>query len=117
MTRPPDRRSTLAPMWLAIATFPLAAVLIVLLPGPDTLVVVRNLVRGGRAMAAKTVLGVLSGLGVWVVTAALGLSAVLRASEDAYLALRLTGAAYLVWIGIQSLRSRGQVATDAPTKR
>jgi threonine/homoserine/homoserine lactone efflux protein len=102
-------------MWLAIATFTLAATLIVLLPGPDTLVVVRNLVRGGRAVAARTVLGVLSGLTVWVVTAALGLSAVLRASEDAYLALRIAGAAYLVWIGIQSLRSRGSVDAVDPT--
>jgi threonine/homoserine/homoserine lactone efflux protein len=97
-------------MWFALGTFTLAATLIVLLPGPDTLVVVRNLVRGGRGVAAKTVLGVLSGLMVWVVTAALGLSAVLRASHDAYFGLRIVGAAYLVCIGIQSLRSRGQVA-------
>lgn len=104
-------------MWLALGTFTLAAVLIVLLPGPDTLVVVRNLVRGGRGTAAKTVLGVLCGLFVWVVTAALGLSAVLRASEDAYLALRIAGAAYLVWIGVQSLRSRGQVASEDGKRR
>ncbi len=104
-------------MLLAIATFTLAATLIVLLPGPDTLVVVRNLVRGGRVVAAKTVLGVLSGLAVWVVTAALGLSAVLRASHDGYLALRIVGAAYLVWIGVQSLRSRGQVAESSGERR
>jgi threonine/homoserine/homoserine lactone efflux protein len=60
---------------------------------------------------------VLSGLTVWVVTAALGLSAVLRASEDAYLALRIAGAVYLVWIGIQSLRSRGQVAAEDSKRR
>lgn len=93
-------------MMLALVSFSLAAVLIVLLPGPDTLVVVRNLVRGGRASAARTVSGVLTGLVVWVVTAALGLSAVLRASHEAYLTLRLVGAAYLVWIGVQSLRAR-----------
>ena len=51
----------------------------------------------------------LSGLVVWVVTAALGLSAVLRASSDAYLVLRVAGALYLLWLGVQSLRSRGQV--------
>jgi threonine/homoserine/homoserine lactone efflux protein len=53
------------------------------------------------------VLGVLSGLAVWVVAASLGLSAVLRASHTGYDALRVVGAAYLVWIGIQSLRSPG----------
>lgn len=90
-----------------MATFLPAAILIVLLPGPDTLVVVRNLLRGGRRCAARTVLGVLTGLTVWVVTAALGLSAVLRASHDAYLGLRIAGAVYLVALGVRSLRSRG----------
>ncbi len=94
-------------MLVALATFSVAALVVVLLPGPDTLVVVRNLVRGGRATAARTVLGVLSGLSVWVVTAVLGLSAVLRASHDAYLGLRTAGAVYLVYLGVRSLRSRG----------
>jgi len=104
-------------MLLALLTFTLAATLIVLLPGPDTLVVLRNLVRGGRSTAIRTVLGVLAGLLCWVVTAALGLSAVLRASADAYLALRIAGAVYLVWLGITSLRSRGQAAPGQPTRR
>jgi threonine/homoserine/homoserine lactone efflux protein len=94
-------------MLFSVGTFTVAAVLIVLLPGPDTLVVVRNLVRGGRATAVRTVLGVLSGLVVWVIAAAAGLSAVLGASHEAYLGLRIAGAVYLVWLGVQSLRSRG----------
>jgi threonine/homoserine/homoserine lactone efflux protein len=96
----------------SLVTFSLAATLIVLLPGPDTLAVVRNLVRGGRRLAIRAVLGVLSGLVVWVVTAALGLSAVLRASHDAYLGLRLAGAAYLLYLGVTSLRSRGEPGPD-----
>jgi threonine/homoserine/homoserine lactone efflux protein len=104
-------------MLLALGTFSLAATLIVLLPGPDTLVVVRNLVRGGRRVAARTVLGVLSGVSVWVVTAAAGLSAVLRASHDAYLCLRIAGAAYLMFIGIKSLRAHGALPTDQPSRR
>jgi threonine/homoserine/homoserine lactone efflux protein len=97
-------------MLASLTAFSLAATLIVLLPGPDTLVVVRNLVRGGRRTALRTVLGVLSGLTVWVVTAALGLSAVLRASHDAYLGLRIAGAIYLFWLGIKSLRTRSATA-------
>ena len=104
-------------MLVSLTTFTLAAVLIVLLPGPDTLVVVRNLVRGGRRVAARTVLGVLSGLVVWVVTAALGLSAVLRASHDAYVGLRVLGAAYLIYLGVRSLRSRGAGAGTGPNRR
>jgi threonine/homoserine/homoserine lactone efflux protein len=109
-------------VFAAVAAFTLAAALIVLLPGPDTLVVLRNLVRDGRRTAALTVVGVLSGLSVWVVTAALGLSAVLRASHDAYTAVRMLGAAYLLWLGVQSLRSRtaptdaGPAATAPPPR-
>src|ERR1700722_12599132 len=99
-------------MLVSVATFTVAAILIVLLPGPDTLVVVRNLVRGGRSTAIRTVLGVLSGLTVWVVTAALGLSAVLRASHDAYLGLRITGACYLIFLGLRSLLSSGKRVPD-----
>ena len=109
------------PVLTAVLTFTLAATLIVLLPGPDTLVVLRNLVRGGRRTAALTVLGVLSGLVVWVVAAALGLAALLRASEAAYTALRWAGAAYLLWLGLQSLRSRslapGTAEAPAPRRR
>jgi threonine/homoserine/homoserine lactone efflux protein len=94
-------------MLVSLAEFALAATLIVLLPGPDTLVVVRNLIQGGRRRAVLTVLGVLSGLTVWVVTAALGLSALLRASHDAYIGLRIAGAVYLVFLGVRSLRPRG----------
>jgi threonine/homoserine/homoserine lactone efflux protein len=106
-------------MLLSLGTFAIAATLIVLLPGPDTLVVLRNLVRSGRSAAVRTVLGVLSGLTVWVVTAALGLSAVLRASHQAYLGLRIAGACYLVWLGIQSLRARGAAldSLDVPSRR
>lgn len=93
-------------MRTAVLTFTLAAVLIVLLPGPDTLVVLRSLLRHGRARAALTVVGVLTGLAVWVTAAALGLSALLRASENGYTALRIAGAGYLVWLGVVSLRAR-----------
>jgi threonine/homoserine/homoserine lactone efflux protein len=93
-------------MLAALLAFTATAALIVLLPGPDTLVVVRNLLRGGKRRAALTVLGVLTGLTVWVVTASLGLSAVLKASHTGYDILRFVGATYLVWIGIQSLRSK-----------
>jgi threonine/homoserine/homoserine lactone efflux protein len=90
----------------ALLGFAAASVLIVLLPGPDTLVVVRNLLRGGRRRAAATVVGVLSGLVIWVLAASLGLAAVLRASHTGYEVLRYVGGAYLLYIGIQALRSR-----------
>jgi threonine/homoserine/homoserine lactone efflux protein len=93
-------------MLVAVTTFALAAALIVLLPGPDTLVVIRSIVRGGRTRGIATAAGNLVGLSVWVAAAALGLSALLRASHLGYEILRIAGAAYLIWLGVQSIRFR-----------
>jgi threonine/homoserine/homoserine lactone efflux protein len=101
---------------LAVAAFALASVLIVVLPGPDTLVIVRGIVRGGRRRGLTTAAGILCGLGLWVAAAVLGLAAMLRASEIGYEVLRVVGAAYLVWLGIQALRKRGR-DTDAASPR
>ncbi len=103
-------------MLLAVAAFALASVLIVVLPGPDTLVIVRGIVRGGRRRGLTTAAGILCGLGLWVAAAVLGLAAMLRASEIGYEVLRVVGAAYLVWLGIQALRKRGR-DTDAASPR
>lgn len=103
-------------MLLDVAAFALASVLIVMLPGPDTLVIVRGIVRGGRRRGLTTAAGILCGLGLWVAAAVLGLAAMLRASEIGYEVLRVVGAAYLVWLGIQALRKRGR-DTDAASPR
>lgn len=97
-------------MLLSLLAFIGAASLVILLPGPDTLVVLRSLLRDGLTTARRTALGVVTGLSIWVAAAVLGLSAVLRASHDGYNVLRLVGAAYLCVIGIQALRSRGASA-------
>lgn len=92
-------------MLVALGSFSLAAALLVLLPGPDTLVILRSIVRGGRRRAIATVLGIQTGLLLWITAAVLGLVALLHASEVAYGVLRVVGAAYLIWLGVQSLRS------------
>jgi threonine/homoserine/homoserine lactone efflux protein len=92
-------------MLVAIATFAAAATLVILFPGPDTLVVLRSVLRGGRTRGLTTAAGILTGLTGWVLAAALGLAAVLRASELAYNVLRIAGACYLLWLGMQSLRA------------
>ena len=76
---------------------------IVVLPGPDMALVLQNgLVRGRRA-AVETALGINAGLLVWAVAAALGIAALLHASAPAFTALKLAGAAYLVWLGVRAL--------------
>jgi threonine/homoserine/homoserine lactone efflux protein len=101
---------------VSLATFAVAAALIVLLPGPDTLVMIRSLVHGGRRRGVATAAGVLCGLAIWVSAASFGLSALLRASRVGYDVLRFAGAAYLIWLGVQSLvlrRSRMQPSAPA----
>jgi threonine/homoserine/homoserine lactone efflux protein len=100
-------------MLVALGAFAIAATLIVLLPGPDTLVVIRGLLRGGRSRGLATTLGVLCGLVLWVTAASLGLSAVLQASKVGYDVLRVVGAVYLMWLGINALRTRGAVPDPA----
>ena len=104
-------------MLLSLLAFVGAATLIVLLPGPDTLVVVRSILRGGRRAGILTALGNLCGLSMWVSAAAFGLAAMLEASELGYAALRIVGACYLVFLGVQAWRSRGRVEAPNDPRR
>ncbi len=76
-----------------------------MLPGPDTAVVTKNILVHGRRAGFGTSVGVCTGLFLWTVAAALGVASVLRASHVAFTALRLVGAAYLVWLGVQAFRA------------
>lgn len=103
----------------AVLSFTVAAVVLVLLrvaAGPGHAGRGAQPRPGGRRAGIRTAAGVLCGLAVWVVAAVLGLSALLRASEVGYEALKIVGACYLVWIGVQSLRALrrpvGQEAID-----
>jgi threonine/homoserine/homoserine lactone efflux protein len=90
-------------MTATLAAFALAATLLILAPGPDTMLVLRNTLRGGRPAGWVTAGGTMSGLLLWATAAAFGLSALLRASTTGYDALRIAGAAYLAWLGVTSL--------------
>jgi threonine/homoserine/homoserine lactone efflux protein len=94
-------------MTAALLAFALTATLVILAPGPDSMLVMRNTLRRGRSAGWITACGTLSGLLVWAVAAALGLSALLRVSHVGYDILRLAGAAYLIWLGATSLWPRG----------
>ncbi|TAM91874.1 MAG: LysE family translocator [Jatrophihabitans sp.] len=103
-------------MLVAVAAFTVAAVFIVLLPGPDTMVVVRNILRGRHA-GTMCALGNLCGLALWVSAAVLGLAAMLQASEVGYTVLRVVGAVYLGYLGVQAWRTRGRVETESESDR
>jgi RhtB (resistance to homoserine/threonine) family protein len=90
------------------------AALLIIVPGPDTAIVTKNAFLHGRRAALGTALGVNTGLLVWTVATALGLAALVRASDVAFTVLKIAGAAYLVWLGIQALRDARRPATDEP---
>jgi RhtB (resistance to homoserine/threonine) family protein len=77
--------------------------LLTITPGADMAMVSRSAFLGGRRAAFATTLGIAAGCMIWAIASAAGVAAVLAASETAYDALRLAGAAYLVWLGVQSL--------------
>lgn len=93
-------------MWNALAALVAASFLIALSPGPGTALVLRQSARGRRG-AVAVVAGMEVGVLVWAVAAALGLSVLLTASEVAYHALRITGAVFLVYLGVRAIRSAG----------
>ena len=90
-------------MTTALLGFALASTLVILAPGPDSMLVMRNTMRGGRRTGWVTACGTLSGLAIWALAAALGLSALLQVSHVGYDILRFCGAAYLIWLGVTSL--------------
>ena len=86
-----------------LPAFVALAVFVIVTPGPDTALTVRNTISGGRRAGVATAAGVSSGLAVWTLATAAGLSALLVASEPAFMALKYAGAAYLVFLGLQTL--------------
>jgi threonine/homoserine/homoserine lactone efflux protein len=84
--------------------FLVVAIVVIVAPGPDFALTVRNSLTRGRGFTSA--LGVVTGQLAWVLATAAGLAAVLVASRPAFEALRLLGAAYLVWLGLSTLLSR-----------
>ncbi|WP_369149003.1 LysE family translocator [Streptomyces sp. R44] len=104
----------------AIASFAVVAAMLTIMPGLDTALVLRSAITLGRRQAFATALGILSGVLVWGVAAAVGASAVLTASHLLYDALRVAGAGYLAWLGIgmlrRTLKERGRRASEDPAE-
>lgn len=98
-----------------LAAFAGASLLLILFPGPAMLFLVARGAAGGRRAGVMSALGVESATATFVLATALGLTAVLATSALALSVVRYVGAAYLVWLGIAVLRTRGATTTvDAP---
>jgi threonine/homoserine/homoserine lactone efflux protein len=86
--------------------FIVASLVLIVTPGQDMVLVMSRSIAQGAAAGVATAAGVSVGLVGHTLLATLGLGALLRASEWLFLALKLVGAAYLVYIGVQLLRAR-----------
>jgi threonine/homoserine/homoserine lactone efflux protein len=93
--------------------FLVGSVLVTVIPGADMALVTRQVIVGGPALAQKTIFGNLTGLLVHGVALAAGLSALLVASATAYTVVKLAGAAYLVYLGVQALRASSRPPVEA----
>jgi len=99
-------------------TFLTAAVLLSLSPGPDIAFILGQTVRGGRRSGFAAMGGIWTGTLVHVTFAAVGLSAILASSATAFTVVKWVGAAYLIYLGVSALRSKGGSFTaDQPKEK
>jgi RhtB (resistance to homoserine/threonine) family protein len=87
--------------------FVVSGVLLNVTPGPDTLYIVGRSIAQGRRAGVLSVLGICTGVMIHTVAAAVGLSALLAGSATAFTVVRYAGAAYLIYLGLRLLVSRG----------
>jgi threonine/homoserine/homoserine lactone efflux protein len=101
------------------------AIVLIVVPGQDTALTIRNTLAGGRRGGVRTAAGVATAQLVWTIATAAGLATLLLAWEPGFQALRLAGAAYLIVLGASMLRGafgsgpraeRGPVRSGAPVR-
>jgi threonine/homoserine/homoserine lactone efflux protein len=94
--------------------FLLVATLLAVTPGADTLLVARNVLGRGRTAGLATIAGIAAGCVVHAALSAIGVSLILVRSAEAFQALKWGGAAYLIILGVQSIRGWWRVDAPAP---
>src|SRR5689334_17552565 len=103
-------------MTASLLAFIPVALLLTLIPGADTALVTRNALGLGLSGARWTIFGIMTGCLIHATASALGLSAILATSARAYETVKLVGAAYLVWIGVQGIaKARHEPASESKT--
>lgn len=91
-----------------LSLYLVAAVVLVLTPGPDSLLVLSRGINDGRRAGTVAALGIATGSLIHAIMAAVGVSAMIAAAPELFGALRWAGGAYLAWIGVSSLRAAWQ---------
>ncbi len=94
-------------MMTKVAAFAVMSLILTVTPGPDSLLVLRSSLLGGRRTGVRVAGGATAGSLAWGICSAVGLTAILAASSQLYLAVQPAGACYLVLLGIRGLRATG----------
>ena len=98
-----------------VLPFVVVSAIVVVTPGVDMALVTKNALLHGRRSAQATAVGINLGILVWTIAAALGLAALVAASAAAFSVIKLAGAIYLIYLGVQALRgSRSEESRRAP---
>ncbi|WP_108658860.1 LysE family translocator [Acuticoccus kandeliae] len=100
-----------------ILTFVLAAAAIVIVPGPTVSLIVANSLRSGASAGLANVAGTQVGLATMIVVVALGLDIVVAVMGEAFVVVKLLGAAYLVYLGIMLWRANGEIASRKGSRK
>ena len=112
--------SHFVPEFSVLAPFAVAVLIITLTPGPDMTLFVGRALSQGRAAGLACMAGAMTGIVIHTTLVALGLSALIVASPEAFLGLKIFGAGYLVWLAFQAVRSGSafspQAQEDAPQR-
>lgn len=101
-------------MLAAVTSFALVAALLTITPGLDTAFVLRTTARHGRAAGFAAAAGIHTGILVWAIAAAVGVSALVAASEVAFTVVRVAGALYMLYLGARMLLAAVRGSGDDP---
>jgi threonine/homoserine/homoserine lactone efflux protein len=99
----------------SLPAFLVVAIVVIVTPGPDTALTIRNTLLGGRRSGVLTGVGVAAGQATWTMATSAGIAALLVASEPVFRAVKYAGALYVAFLGLQALRAaaRGESAGAA----
>lgn len=92
--------------WLAVA------IILIITPGPDTALIIRNALRAGARSASLSAVGVGAGSAAWAAASVVGVAALLEKSDVAFTVFKLAGAAYLVYLGLRTYAATFRSAPD-----
>jgi threonine/homoserine/homoserine lactone efflux protein len=102
--------------WVQYTAFVLASTAVVIVPGPTVTVIIANSLRDGARSGLLNVAGTQAGLLVMLLIVAAGLEVIVENMAVVFDWVRLVGAAYLIWLGIKLIRSKGQIFAAQPSR-